>query len=150
MPNAIDTLLFWGRSSVGRVLDWQSRGRGFEPHRLHHIKLIDPRSVDTEPVLYVSKVCFFDHVMLKIHVCSKSMSTYIPDLWIKHPENKDQIEKLVREYDATNYTDILQSTEDGLERQAKTTIIIRKLYEIGEMEIAAILGPGLLFEKGRA
>lgn len=67
------------------------------------------------------------------------MSTYIPDLWIKHPENKDQIEKLVREYDAINYTDILQSTEVGLERQAKTTIIIRKLYEIGETEIAAML-----------
>ena len=67
------------------------------------------------------------------------MSTYIPDLWIKHPENKEQIEKLVREYDAIHYTDILQSTEDGLERQAKTTIIIRKLYEIGETEIAAML-----------
>jgi hypothetical protein len=40
--------------------------------------------------------------------------------------------------------------EDGLERWAKTTIIVRKLYEIGEMEIAAILGPGLWFEKGRA
>lgn len=78
------------------------------------------------------------------------MSTYIPNLWIKHPENKDQIEKLVREYDAINYTDILQSMEDGLERRAKTTIIVRKLYEIGEMEIVAILGPGLWFEKGRA
>ena len=71
------------------------------------------------------------------------MSTCIPDLWIKHPENKAQIGKLVREYDSINYTDILQSTEDGLERRAKTTIIVRKLYEIGEMEIAAILGPGL-------
>lgn len=67
------------------------------------------------------------------------MNTYIPDLWIKYPENKEQIDKLVREYDAINYTDILQSTEDGLERQAKTTIIIRKLYEIGETEIAAML-----------
>ena len=77
------------------------------------------------------------------------MSTYIPDLWIKHPENKEQIEKLVRD-DSINYTDILQSTEDGLERRAKTTIIIQKLYEIGETEIAAILGLGLWFEKGRA
>ena len=94
-----------------------------------------------------SKVCFFDHVMLKIHVCSKSMSTYIPDLWIKHPENKDQIEKLVREYDAINYTDILQSMENGLERRAKTTIVVQKLYEIGEMEIAARLGPEIFFKR---
>src|ERR1019366_6379110 len=26
---------FWGRSSAGRALDWQSRGRGFESLRLH-------------------------------------------------------------------------------------------------------------------
>ena len=118
-------------------------------HRLRHIKLIDPISVDTEPFLYVSKVCFFDHVMLKIHICSKSISTYIPDLWIKHPENKDQdqIEKLVWEFDSINYTDILQSTEDGLEGRAKTTIIVRKLYEIGEMEIAAILGRDFCLKK---
>ena len=110
-------------------------------HRLHHIKLIDPRSVDTEPFLYVSKVCFFDHVMLEIHICSKSISTYIPDFWIKHPENKEQIEKLVREYNAINYTDIYQGTADELERRAKSSIIIRKLYEIGETEIAANLRP---------
>jgi hypothetical protein len=77
------------------------------------------------------------------------MSTYIPDLWIKHTENKKQIEKLLREYDAINYTDILQSTEDGLDRRAKTTIVIRKFCKIGETEIAAILGLGLLFEKGK-
>lgn len=27
-----------GRSSVGRALDWQSRGQGFESPRLHQIK----------------------------------------------------------------------------------------------------------------
>ena len=77
------------------------------------------------------------------------MSTYIPDFWIKHPENKDQdqIEKLVWEFDSINYTDILQSTEDGLEGRAKTTIIVRKLYEIGEMEIAAILGRDFCLKK---
>ena len=69
------------------------------------------------------------------------MSTYIPDLWIKHPENKEQIEKLVREYNAINYTDIYQGTADELERRAKSSIIIRKLYEIGETEIAANLRP---------
>ena len=26
----------WGRSSAGRALDWQSRGQGFDPPRLHH------------------------------------------------------------------------------------------------------------------
>ncbi len=26
----------WGRSSVGRALESHSRGRGFDPHRLHH------------------------------------------------------------------------------------------------------------------
>jgi hypothetical protein len=36
-----------------------------------------------------------------------------------------------------------------VERRVKTTIVIRKFLEIGETEIAAILGPGLLFEKGR-
>ncbi len=25
----------WGRSPVGRALDWQSRGHGFESRRLH-------------------------------------------------------------------------------------------------------------------
>ena len=60
------------------------------------------------------------------------MSTYIPDFWIKHPENKEQIEKLVQEYNAINYTDIYQGTADELERRAKSSIIIRKLYEIGE------------------
>lgn len=73
LPNAIDTLLFWGRSSVGRVLDWQSRGRGFEPHRLHQIKLTDPRKFDTEPFLCFLRSVFFDHAMdyvrLKIHIC---------------------------------------------------------------------------------
>ena len=29
----------WGCSSAGRVLDWQSRGRGFDPHQLHHLKI---------------------------------------------------------------------------------------------------------------
>jgi hypothetical protein len=28
-------LTFWGRSSVGRALESHSRGRGFDPHRLH-------------------------------------------------------------------------------------------------------------------
>ncbi len=28
----------WGYSSAGRVLDWQSRGHGFEPRYLHHQK----------------------------------------------------------------------------------------------------------------
>ena len=27
----------WGRSSAGRALDWQSRGQGFDPPRLHHV-----------------------------------------------------------------------------------------------------------------
>ena len=69
------------------------------------------------------------------------MSPYIPAFWIKHPENKEQIEKLVREYNAINYTDIYQSTEDELERWAESSIVIRKLYEIGETEIAASLRP---------
>ena len=33
----IDIINFvaWGRSSAGRALDWQSRGQGFDPPRLH-------------------------------------------------------------------------------------------------------------------
>ena len=29
----------WGRSSVGRALEWHSRGRRFDPDRLHHPSL---------------------------------------------------------------------------------------------------------------
>ena len=29
-------IISWGYSSAGRVLDWQSRGHGFEPRYLHH------------------------------------------------------------------------------------------------------------------
>ena len=29
---------FWGRSSAGRALEWHSRGREFDPHRLHQIR----------------------------------------------------------------------------------------------------------------
>ena len=32
----IVSLVAWGRSSAGRALDWQSRGQGFDPPRLHH------------------------------------------------------------------------------------------------------------------
>ena len=28
----------WGRSSLGRALEWHSRGREFDPLRLHHAK----------------------------------------------------------------------------------------------------------------
>ena len=31
-------LLSWGRSSAGRAFDWQSRGHGFDPHRLHQVR----------------------------------------------------------------------------------------------------------------
>ena len=29
------TLIFWGCSSVGRALEWHSRGRRFDPDQLH-------------------------------------------------------------------------------------------------------------------
>ena len=32
----LDSASRWGRSSVGRVLEWHSRGRGFDSRRLHH------------------------------------------------------------------------------------------------------------------
>ena len=32
-------LLSWGRSSAGRAFDWQSRGHGFDPHRLHQVHI---------------------------------------------------------------------------------------------------------------
>ena len=35
-------LLFWGISSAGRALDWQSRGQGFEPPTLHQDKKRSP------------------------------------------------------------------------------------------------------------
>ena len=34
----VQTAQFRGSSSAGRALDWQSRGRGFEPHLLHSTK----------------------------------------------------------------------------------------------------------------
>ncbi len=33
-------IISWGYSSAGRVLDWQSRGHGFEPRYLHHFILL--------------------------------------------------------------------------------------------------------------
>ena len=32
--------IIWGRSSAGRAFDWQSRGHGFDPHRLHQKILV--------------------------------------------------------------------------------------------------------------
>ena len=32
--------LEWGRSSVGRALEWHSRGRGFDSHRLHQFNTV--------------------------------------------------------------------------------------------------------------
>lgn len=31
------TFLMWGYSSVGRALEWHSRGRRFDPDYLHHL-----------------------------------------------------------------------------------------------------------------
>ena len=39
----------WGRSSAGRALDWQSRGQGFDPPRLHPSE--QPPSEQSEGVL---------------------------------------------------------------------------------------------------
>ena len=36
---AVGSASRWGRSSVGRVLEWHSRGRGFDSRRLHHFPL---------------------------------------------------------------------------------------------------------------
>ena len=36
---AVGSASRWGRSSVGRVLEWHSRGRGFDSRRLHHFSL---------------------------------------------------------------------------------------------------------------
>ena len=32
----------WGRSSLGRALEWHSRGKGFDPPHLHHRSLGKP------------------------------------------------------------------------------------------------------------
>ena len=37
-PNILTSVVYrrqWGRSSVGRALEWHSRGRQFDPDRLH-------------------------------------------------------------------------------------------------------------------
>ena len=40
-PNLVgESFLSWGRSSVGRALEWHSRGRGFDSLRLHHPSLV--------------------------------------------------------------------------------------------------------------
>ncbi len=39
--SAVDMLL-WGRSSVGRALEWHSRGRRFDPVRLHDFLVVKP------------------------------------------------------------------------------------------------------------
>ena len=35
-------MLLWGRSSVGRALEWHSRGRRFDPVRLHDFLVVKP------------------------------------------------------------------------------------------------------------
>jgi hypothetical protein len=67
------------------------------------------------------------------------MHTYIPDIDIKNPANAAEIDKLVKEYDAINYTDLVQGRADQLYRQEKTRTIIRKLEDMGETTVAARL-----------
>lgn len=69
------------------------------------------------------------------------MILYIPDSWIKHPENKGKIDKLIAEYKAVHHTSMTQGREDELDRKRKTLEIIRQLIEMGETEIAAYLRP---------
>ncbi len=42
-----DFSLLWGRSSVGRALEWHSRGRRFDPDRLHFVFQVLSRSLET-------------------------------------------------------------------------------------------------------
>ena len=46
----------WGRSSVGRALEWHSRGRGFDSHRLHHSTRGEPPLAHGRPLRYQQHV----------------------------------------------------------------------------------------------
>ena len=48
----------WGCSSAGRASDWQSEGRGFEPHHLHHnfVKAHAPRDYKA-PIVACALFC---------------------------------------------------------------------------------------------
>lgn len=37
--NENQIIFLWGRGAAGSAFEWHSKGRGFDPHRLHHIYL---------------------------------------------------------------------------------------------------------------
>jgi GIY-YIG catalytic domain len=47
----------WGRSSVGRALEWHSRGRGFDSHRLHHPWLWKPPELRVASHFLFATIC---------------------------------------------------------------------------------------------
>ena len=65
-----------GRSSAGRALDWQSRGQGFDPPRLHHREFKGLR--DTEGLFS----CQNTSLHKPIPTPTKSCTIYFPCLYI--------------------------------------------------------------------
>src|SRR5439155_21122013 len=47
----------WGRSSVGRALEFHSRGRGFDSHRLHHPSLWNLSRASGGKPLFSATIC---------------------------------------------------------------------------------------------
>lgn len=72
----------WGYSSAGRALRSQCRGRGFDPHYLHHFKLIIPFCI---PFSKSSKI-FFRLVLFQL----KRSKFQIWNLKKNHKKNKEK------------------------------------------------------------
>lgn len=61
---------FGGIAQLARVLDWQSRGRGFESPYLHHNSKIDTRSYLIYPKYQPVCPCFNDLVSMTLSTAS--------------------------------------------------------------------------------
>lgn len=72
----------WGYSSAGRALRSQCRGRGFDPHYLHHFKLIIPFCI---PFSKSSKI-FFRLALFQL----KRSKFQIWNLKKNHKKNKEK------------------------------------------------------------
>ena len=72
----------WGYSSAGRALRSQCRGRGFDPHYLHHFKLIIPFCI---PFSKSTKI-FFRLVLFQL----KRSKFQIWNLKKNHKKNKEK------------------------------------------------------------
>ncbi len=61
-------LIVWGYSSVGRALEWHSRGQGFESPYLHHVIPCN---------LIVTRIFYFFDISSFIKAARKSITYFL-------------------------------------------------------------------------